>query len=176
MFYKFNSNNDFSGLAKNKNAIWIIEQNLDKLYYNDWYFLSRNPKAVHILEQNLDKVYWSELSSNPNAIHIIEQNLDKINYSGLSSNPNAIHIIEQNLNKLTVIGVSKKNDENITYFHQGLAMRDFKHTYTLSDFSVVRGADIVDGILSIFIENVIPEEKKTKSIPIGFVDKRLLTE
>ena len=84
--------------------------------------------------------------------------------------------IEQNLNKLTVIGVSKKNDENITYFHQGLAMRDFKHTYTLSDFSVVRGADIVDGILSIFIENVIPEEKKTKSIPIGFVDKRLLTE
>lgn len=33
--------------------------------------LSINSNAITILEQNMDKVYWFYLSSNPNAIHIL---------------------------------------------------------------------------------------------------------
>ncbi len=83
--------------------------------------------------------------------------------------------IETNQNKLIITGVSKKPETPVNYFHQGLAMRDFKHSYTLSDISIVRSADIVDGILTIKIENVVPEEKKPKIIPIGFEKKPLLT-
>ena len=50
--------------------------------------LSMNPNAIHILENNLDKVDWDELSINPNAIHIIENNLYKVDWEWLSSNPN----------------------------------------------------------------------------------------
>lgn len=84
--------------------------------------------------------------------------------------------VETNQNKLIVTGVSKKPETDVQYFHHGLAMRDFKHSYTLFDISIVRSADIVDGILTIKIENVVPEEKKPKTIPIGTQEPKLLIE
>lgn len=83
--------------------------------------------------------------------------------------------VETSQNKLIVSGVSNKPEVDPVYLHHGLANRDFKHVYTLNDISVVRSADIVNGILKIQIENVIPEEKKPKKIPIGN-DKTLLIE
>jgi hypothetical protein len=83
-------------LSSNPNAIHILEQNLDKIFWNR---LSLNPNAIHLLEQNIDKIDWSWLSVNPNAIHLLEQNIDKIDWSWLSVNPNAIHL----LSKLDVI-------------------------------------------------------------------------
>lgn len=83
--------------------------------------------------------------------------------------------IETNQNKLIVSGKCKKSEVEVEYLHHGLASRDFKHIYTLSDISVVRSADIVNGVLVIQIENVIPEEQKPRKIPIG-IDKKLLLE
>lgn len=83
--------------------------------------------------------------------------------------------VETAQNKLYVSGISKKPEVDPIYLHHGLANRDFKHVYTLSDISVVRTANIVNGILKIQIENVIPEEKKPKKIQIGFDEKKLLT-
>jgi molecular chaperone IbpA len=85
--------------------------------------------------------------------------------------------VETNHNKLHVSGVSEKSDSEVEYLHHGLAKRDFKHVFTLSDTSVVRYADVVDGILKISIENVIPEEKRPRKIPIGISQNTaLLTE
>lgn len=83
--------------------------------------------------------------------------------------------IETNQNKLIISGFAKKPEVEPVYLHHGLANRDFKHVYTLSDLSVVRSADIVNGILKIHIENIIPEERKPKKIQIGFDDKKLLS-
>jgi hypothetical protein len=49
--------------------------------------LSSNKNAIKILENNLDKVDWCNLSSNKNAIKLIENNLDKVNWCNLSGNP-----------------------------------------------------------------------------------------
>jgi len=84
--------------------------------------------------------------------------------------------IESNHNKLIVSGISKKPEIEISYLHHGLAARDFKHVYTLTDTSIVRSADIIDGVLKIGIENVIPEEKKPRLIPIGNSQTNLLIE
>ena len=84
--------------------------------------------------------------------------------------------VETIQNKLYVSGVSEKPDVEPIYLHHGLANRDFKHVYTLSDISVVRSANIVNGILKIQIENVIPEERKPKKIQIGYSEKPLLTQ
>ena len=64
---------------------WIDIKNLKFNY------LSSNPNAINLLEQNQDKINWDNLSLNLNAIELLEKNQDKINWEYLSENPNAIH-------------------------------------------------------------------------------------
>ena len=92
-----------SELSTNPNAIYLLEQNMDKI---NWDYLSANLNAIHLLEQNIDKIRWNWLSFNPNAIHLLEQNVDKINWAMLSGNPNAIHLLEQNIDKIDWIRLS----------------------------------------------------------------------
>ncbi len=51
--------------------------------------------------------------------------------------------------------------------HQGLAMRPFTRTFTLSDNVEIRGATLLNGILKIALEAIIPEHKKPKKIEIN---------
>lgn len=76
---------------------------------------------------------------------------------------------------LTVSG-KKENEEDNKYLHKGISTRAFRRTFTLADTIIVNGADLVDGILTIELENVIPEEKKPRKIAIGgsSADKKLL--
>lgn len=51
--------------------------------------------------------------------------------------------------------------------HQGLAMRPFTRTFTLSDNVEIRGASLLNGILKIALEAIIPEHKKPKKVEIS---------
>jgi molecular chaperone IbpA len=51
--------------------------------------------------------------------------------------------------------------------HQGLAMRPFTRTFTLSDNVEIRGASLLNGILKIALEAIIPEHKKPKKVEIN---------
>lgn len=62
---------------------------------------------------------------------------------------------------------TKKDEEERTYLHKGISARHFRRSFTLSDTIVVRGAHFKDGILTVELENVIPEEKKPRKIEIG---------
>ena len=66
---------------------------------------------------------------------------------------------------------SKKEDsgseENTNYVHRGIAKRQFEREFTLSDDIVVKGCDLSNGMLTIELEKVIPEEKRARLIPIG---------
>ena len=62
----------------------------------------------------------------------------------------------------------KKEEEESSYFvHKGIAKRSFSRTYTLSDDIIVKGADLKDGMLTVNLEKVIPDEKKPRLIQIG---------
>lgn len=63
----------------------------------------------------------------------------------------------------------KKDEKEIEgdYLHRGISARHFRRTFTLADTIVVKGADLKAGILTIDLENVIPEEKKPRKIAIG---------
>jgi molecular chaperone IbpA len=74
--------------------------------------------------------------------------------------------IEVKENQLTVNGASSSTEQG-EFLHHGLASRDFSHTFRLSDTVVVKTADVVNGVLKIDLENVIPEEKKPRKINIG---------
>jgi hypothetical protein len=88
---------DWSELSANSGAIYLLEQNPDKI---DYKMLSQNTSAIHIIQKNLDKIDWRFLSRNPNAIDILEKNQDKIDWNYLSENPNAIGLLNQNQDKI----------------------------------------------------------------------------
>ena len=61
------------------------------------------------------------------------------------------------------------------YLHRGLARRDFTHEFVLAETVVVEKANISDGILTVELKNIIPEEKKPRKIEINSSEKSLLS-
>jgi molecular chaperone IbpA len=69
---------------------------------------------------------------------------------------------------LTVIGGKRDNSsEGVTFLHQGIAQRAFKLSFRLADHIEVKGAGLANGLLSIELLRVVPEEAKAKRIPIN---------
>ena len=68
-------------------------------------------------------------------------------------------------NSLKVTGKKTETDER-NYLVKGIAGRKFARQFVLSDTVVVRDAALADGILSIELENVVPEEQKPRKISI----------
>lgn len=77
---------------------------------------------------------------------------------------------------LTVEGTKadKEEADEVSYLHRGISARNFKRTFTLSDTIVVRSAGLNDGVLAVELENVIPDEKKPRTIEIVRSDPQLL--
>ena len=51
--------------------------------------------------------------------------------------------------------------------YQGLAMRPFTRTFSLADNVEISGASLLNGILKITLEAIIPEHKKPKKVEIN---------
>lgn len=68
-------------------------------------------------------------------------------------------------NSLRVTGKKTEKDDR-EYLAKGIAGRTFSRQFVLSDTVVVKSADLADGILSIALENVIPEEQKPRKVEI----------
>ncbi len=69
--------------------------------------------------------------------------------------------------KLTISGSTKTEDsDSLYYIHKGIAERDFKRVFTLSDTVEVEKVTLSDGMLYVTLKNVIPEHKKPKVFEI----------
>ena len=68
---------------------------------------------------------------------------------------------------LEIKGQKSNDDKDIQYLHKGIGTRSFIKKLQLAETVEVRGAQFVDGILSIGLENVVPENKKPKEIMIS---------
>lgn len=66
---------------------------------------------------------------------------------------------------LTVKGNVTSDDAD--YIYKGIAERAFTRSFTLADTVEVKNADLVNGMLKIWLERFIPEDKKPKKISIG---------
>ena len=69
--------------------------------------------------------------------------------------------------KLTVKGEKEDKESKVQYLHKGIGTRSFTKTLTIADTIEVKGAEFKDGILSIGLENIIPEHKNPRKIEIG---------
>ena len=67
---------------------------------------------------------------------------------------------------LLIEGSKESLNEDTEYVHRGLSGRTFNRRFTLADDIVVKGADMKNGILSVSLERIIPEEDKPVEIKI----------
>tara|TARA_A100001011_G_C14236593_1_gene811292 strand:- start:20 stop:475 length:456 start_codon:yes stop_codon:yes gene_type:complete len=72
-------------------------------------------------------------------------------------------------NNLTVEG--DIGDKDTGFVHQGISQRKFSRNFVLADDVVVKGSDLSNGILTIYAERIVPEEKKARTIEIGSLKK-----
>ena len=62
----------------------------------------------------------------------------------------------------------KRQDEDDTEtIHRGIAKRHFTRSFTVADDVEVKGAEMVDGMLKIALEKIVPEGKKPRTIDIA---------
>lgn len=71
-------------------------------------------------------------------------------------------------NKLVVKGnvANDSKDDEKDYFYKGLANRAFTRQFTLADHVEINNAEMINGMLKIWLEHIIPEEKKPRKINI----------
>jgi molecular chaperone IbpA len=77
---------------------------------------------------------------------------------------------------LTISATIDSGQQDVEYLHRGIAARSFERKFTLADTVEVERVSLHQGMLNILLQNVIPEAKKPKKIPVGRSTKELLTE
>ena len=68
---------------------------------------------------------------------------------------------------LSVSTGKNPDKDNREYVHKGISAKSFIRTFRLSEYVEVTGADIIDGILAIELEQIIPEAMRPRTISIG---------
>ena len=70
---------------------------------------------------------------------------------------------------LLTVSCSKQQDKDAEYavIHRGISARAFTKTFSLSENIIVKDANYNNGMLSIKLERILPEEKRPKTISIN---------
>ena len=77
--------------------------------------------------------------------------------------------LELKENTLTVRNKQKAkvvNEEGNGVIHKGISTRQFERSFTISEDIKVKNAELINGLLNIDLERIVPEEKKARLINI----------
>jgi molecular chaperone IbpA len=74
--------------------------------------------------------------------------------------------IEMADDKLVVRGNVRNDDRDYPYLWQGIANRAFTRMFALGDHIEVKDAALINGMLKVALERVIPEHKKPRKIEV----------
>jgi molecular chaperone IbpA len=127
----------------------------------------------------LDHFYSKVPKTNhpPSNIVRMDENNYIIQVSVSGFNPEDLEVvIEEN-----VLRVSGKMNESSKipkekYLYRGISGRNFSRYFRLHDYMQINQVDLVNGILNVHLEYVLPEEKRPRKIPIQLnVDSLKLT-
>ena len=73
-----------------------------------------------------------------------------------------VEVVESTLSVRSI----KENSEDDSTVYRGISYRRFDRKFTLSDDIVVNGAKLENGMLTVELERVVPEEKKPRLISV----------
>jgi molecular chaperone IbpA len=69
-------------------------------------------------------------------------------------------------NKLIVKGNASSDETSDNFLFKGIANRAFTRQFALNDQIEVQNAEMINGMLKIFLEKIIPEHRKPKKIEV----------
>jgi molecular chaperone IbpA len=88
--------------------------------------------------------------------------------------------IELDGGKMIVKGNVASDDKQEDFLWKGIAARNFTRIFALEDQVEVKDAEMLNGMLKVFLERIIPESKKPKKVEVkekvSKSSKQLLTE
>jgi molecular chaperone IbpA len=70
-------------------------------------------------------------------------------------------------NKLVIKGSAKEDEDADQYFYKGIANRNFIRTFTLADKIEIKNAEMVNGMLKVWLENLVQTQDAIKRITIN---------
>ena len=82
--------------------------------------------------------------------------------AGFSKEDIEIDVAENTLS----VRSDKKDETDEWTFHRGISYRKFDRKFTLAEDIVVNGAKLENGMLTIDLERIVPEEKKPRLIEV----------
>lgn len=124
-------------------------------------------RALIGFDSMLNSVYANSLNSNyppHNMIKISDdQYMIEMAVTGFKKSEISVSVEQGTL----IIRSSKENiPVEMDYLYRGLSLRNFTKQFKLAEHIEVTSANIEDGILSIHLMQIIPEDKKPKLIEI----------
>jgi molecular chaperone IbpA len=126
-------------------------------FFNDPFFIGFGPNIntwKHVTKQESYPPY--NVIKEDEDTYIVELAL-----AGFSKSEIDVTVDNGNL---IVKGEKEKNDKE--FQHKGIATRSFTRSFALGEYMEVTGAELDNGMLSITVERIVPEEKKPKTIKI----------
>ena len=73
---------------------------------------------------------------------------------------------EDNLLRIKSVKETKSDKEKDGVIHQGIAKRYFSKAFTIADDVEIEGAELKNGLLKVFLKQIVPEGKKPKQITV----------
>ena len=134
----------------NSGTLWNI--------FNDPFFIGFQPNVntwTHVTAQNNYPPY--NVIKEDDDTYIVELALAGFDKSDLS-----VTVDNGNL----IVKGEKENKDDVEFTHKGIATRSFTRSFALGEFMEITGAEFENGMLSITVERIVPEEKKPKTIKI----------
>jgi molecular chaperone IbpA len=68
--------------------------------------------------------------------------------------------------KMLIKGNAYNNESEENFLFKGIAARNFTRTFALDDQIEIQDAELMNGMLKVFLERIIPEHKKPKKVEI----------
>jgi molecular chaperone IbpA len=62
--------------------------------------------------------------------------------------------------------VKAKEESSGTWIHKGIALRNFTRKFNIAETVKVTKAEMVNGMLKVWVENIVPEEEKPVKIEV----------
>ena len=121
-------------------------------------------RLFNLLESNQSQ---SNGGYPPYNVELVDENHYRIAIAVAGFAESELEITAQD-NLLVVKGAHADEQKERTYLYQGIAERNFERKFQLAENIHVRGANLVNGLLYIDLERVIPEANKPRRIEINF--------
>ena len=153
----------------NKDGVWQFDHTFSDLDKWSKHFIGLD-KMVDNIYKSVEHVNKTMTSYPPFNLKKTEENkyVLEMAVAGFGKSDIEITLEEDKLviDGKTTIDTLTTDGVNQTFLHKGISDRPFKRTFTLADNVEINNAAMMNGILKIWLEHIIPEDKKPKKIDI----------